>query len=391
MGNTIKVDLLYSGYLSSPNGASMFVKKMEGLKEKFAENGVELRVISQDLIKQRTFNDSEEIRKRVSIREKVFALAKYSVMLTKLIIHITDDKYSKLILDYYDKMEDKADVVAFQEASCCYHYLKRRSEKNQKIFLTMHNSGEIWSMWYIRLPRLRSRFFKHYRKDFEQTLFGGCDKIGFVADLPRKKFVSLYPYEDAKTYYVYNGIEVKKIPIRDNSETLDLISVGSLCDRKNQIGILNAIGMLSEDYQRKITMTFVGDGSARQELENKAKELLSKVIFTGSTKEVARYLSMANCFVLFSKDEGLPISIIEGMRAGLPVIGTNIAGIPEQIVDGMTGFLVDVNERQLAERMMYIVDHLDHLSEMGAASYQLFLEKFTIDAMIKKYAEIYKS
>ena len=386
-----KVDLIYSGYMTSPNGASMFVKKMDGLKDKFAENGIELRVISQDLIKQRLFNDTEEIRKRVSLREKVFALAKYSVLLTKFIIHKTEDKYAKLILDYYEnKVTDKADVVAFQEGSCCYHYLKRHWEKKQKVLLTMHTSGEMWSMAYIRLPRLKSVFFKRYREDYEQTLYAGCDKIGFVADLPRKKFVSLYPYNDSQTYYAYNGIEIKKMPTRSVSGTLDLISVGSLCDRKNQIGILNAVCLLPENYQKKITVTLVGDGSARPELENKAKELLSKVAFTGSTKEVEMYLAKANCFILFSKDEGLPISIIEGMRAGLPVIGTNIAGIPEQIIEGETGFLVDVDEQQLAERLRYLVDHLEMLPKMGLASYQLFLEKFTIDAMVRKYAEIYK-
>lgn len=387
-----KVDLIYSGYMNSPNGASMFVKKMDGLKEKFAENGIELRVISQDLIKQRLFNDTEEIRKRVSLREKVFALAKYSVIVTKFIIHRTDDKYSKLILDYYEnKVEDKADVVAFQEGSCCYHYLKRHWEKKQKVLLTMHTSGEMWSMAYIRLPRLKSVFFKRYRNDFEQTLFRGCDKIGFVADLPRKKFISLYPYNDSQTYFAYNGIEVKEMPVRNVSSTLDLISVGSLCDRKNQIGILNAVGLLPAEFQKKITVTLVGDGSARPELEGKAKELTAEVIFTGSTKEVDKYLAKANCFILFSKDEGLPISIIEGMRAGLPVIGTNIAGIPELIIEGETGFLVDVDEQQLAERLRYLVDHLEILPQMGVASYQLFVEKFTIDAMVKKYSEIYKS
>lgn len=387
----LKVDLIYSGYMTSPNGASMFVKKMDALKEKFAENDVELRVISQDLIKQRLFNDTEEIRKRVSLREKVFALAKYSVLLTKFIIHITDDRYSKLILDYYDTLEDKADVVAFQETTCCYHYLKRHTDKKQKVLLTMHNSGDMWSMSYIRLPRLKSCSFKRYRKNFEETLLKGCDKIGFVADLPRKTFVSLYHYEDSKTYFAYNGIEVKEFPLRVPSNTLDLISVGSLCDRKNQIGILNAIGLLAEAYQKRIALTLVGDGKARPELESKAKELSSAVIFTGSTKEVEKYLTKANCFILFSKDEGLPISIIEGMRAGLPVIGTNIAGIPEQIIEGETGFLVNVNEHQLAEKLKYLVDNMGLLPNMGQASYQLFKEKFTIDAMVKKYVEIYKS
>ena len=104
-----------------------------------------------------------------------------------------------------------------------------------------------------------------------------------------------------------------------------------------------------------------------------------------------KHLQQANCFVLFSKDEGLPISIIEGMRSGLPIIGTRIAGVPEQIIDGKTGFIVDVDEHQLADKLRYLVAHLDELEQMGRASYDLFIEKFTIEAMVKKYAEIYKS
>lgn len=386
----VKVDLIYSGYLTAPNGASKFVNKMKSLKDKFALEDVHLRVISQDLIAPRDFSDDKEIRKRVSIREKIFSLAKYSVILTYFIINRTSKKYANLILDYYDTMPDKGEVLAFQEDTTCYYYLKRRKEKKQTVLLTMHNSGVMWIMEYLRLPRLKSYFFKEYRENFEKIIFSGCDKIGFVADLPRKKFCSLYPFQLEKTYYVYNGIEVFSCPNHVVSNTLDLISVGTLCDRKNQMGVLNAISLLPTEYQERINLTLVGDGPSREALEEKVKELGAKIIFTGSSNEVDKYLKQANCFILFSKDEGLPISIIEGMRAGLPIIGTNIAGIPEQIIDGKTGYLLDIDERKLAEKLLFLVDHIDLLPKMGKDSYEYFLQKFTSDGMVKRYAEIYK-
>lgn len=386
----VKVDLIYSGYLTAPNGASKFVNKMKSLKDKFALEDVHLRVISQDLIAPRDFSDDKEIRKRVSIREKIFSLAKYSVILTYFIINRTSKKYANLILDYYDTMPDKGEVLAFQEDTTCYYYLKRRKEKKQTVLLTMHNSGVMWIMEYLRLPRLKSYFFKEYRENFEKIIFSGCDKIGFVADLPRKKFCSLYPFQLEKTYYVYNGIEVFSCPNHVVSNTLDLISVGTLCDRKNQMGVLNAISLLPTEYQERINLTLVGDGPSREALEEKVKELGAKIIFTGSSNEVDKYLKQANCFILFSKDEGLPISIIEGMRAGLPIIGTNIAGIPEQIIDGKTGYLLDIDERKLAEKLLFLVDHIDLLPKMGKNSYEYFLQKFTSDGMVKRYAEIYK-
>ena len=115
------------------------------------------------------------------------------------------------------------------------------------------------------------------------------------------------------------------------------------------------------------------------------------MVFTGSSDEVNKHLGESNCYILFSKNEGLPISIIEGMRASLPIIGTRVGGIPEQVIEGKTGFIVDVDEKQLADRIHYLVNHLVELEPMGKASYDYFIEKFTLEAMVKNYAEIYKN
>lgn len=386
-----KVDLIFSGYMTAPNGASTFVKKMNGLKEMFMKYDIELRVISQDMFNPKDFS-TEYVRKRTSLSQKIFRISKYSIILTRIVLYLIMERHSKSILKHYDKIDNKGEIVAFQEMSACYAFLKKNKNHKQKVYLTLHSNGDLWSMLYLTLPRLKSPFFFHYRRKIEHTLFNGCDMIGFVADLPRKNFYNHYPYDENKTFFVYNGIEVKnRTKTLKLDDKLRLICVGTLCDRKNQMGVLNAISMLPYDYQKDIVITFVGDGEVRNLLEEKSRILKAEVIFTGSTNDVEMYLNKANCFILFSKDEGLPISIIEGMRAGLPIIGSKVAGIPEQIIDGKTGFLVDVNERELAEKLTYIIKHKDLLHAMGKASYEYFLEKFTIDAMVKKYAEIYKS
>ena len=169
-----------------------------------------------------------------------------------------------------------------------------------------------------------------------------------------------------------------------------LICVGTLNSRKNQMGILNAIGYLTKEEQPQLEVVFVGGGEARNDLEEKAKSLFSNVEFTGTTREVDKYLKQANVFCLFSKAEGLPISIVEAMRAGLPIIGSNVAGIPEQIIDGESGYVVELNEQDLSEKLSYIVKHKELLPQMGEASYRLFERQFTIEAMVEKYAKVYK-
>lgn len=386
----IKVDLIYSNYLNSPDGASRFVKMMKGQKELFEKYGINLQVITPDLFTHKDFKEGSLAQPSL-FKRIIRALSKYSVIMTRIRLNRSFTIPANSVLDYYEQMDGKGDVIAFQESYTAYYFLKRRMNKAQKILLTMHNNGEIWSMAAQGLPRLNSILMKRYRQEFDRTLFEGCDRIGFVANAPRQHFCELYPYDEKKTFFCYNGVKVLPCPERENPDTLDLICVGSVNERKNQIGVLNAIGMLPHDIQDKITFRVVGDGTSMPLLKEKAKELYAKTIFVGNSNEVEKQLQQANCFILFSKDEGLPISIIEGMRSGLPIIGTKIAGVPEQIIDGKNGFLINVNEKQLADKLFYLVNHLDVLESMGKASYGLFLEKFTLEAMVKKYSDLYRS
>ena len=385
----IKVDLVYSNYLNSPDGASRFVKTMADMCGLFAEQGIELRVITADLFSKKEFGDG--MKENPSLVKKIVRfISKYSALVTILRIKRSSGFLAKRIIQYYENYQDKGSLIAFQEGSTAYEFFKKCHPSSQKILLTMHSNGEMWTMTAQSMPRINSVLLKGYREDFENTLFTNCDEIGFVADTPRKHFCSLYNYPEDRTFYNYNGIVFKPMPERTKSDTLDLVCVGSLCERKNQIGILNAIALLPKEVQKKITFRIVGDGTARLEAERKAKDLAAKILFVGSSNNVDKHLQQSNCFVLFSKDEGLPISIVEGMRSGLPIIGSRIAGIPEQIIEAKTGFVVDLDEHKLAEKLQYCVNHIDELYDMGKASYEYFLQKFTIEAMVKKYAEIYK-
>lgn len=385
----VKVDLVYSNYLNAPDGASRFVKTMKAQEELFAENGIELRVITPDLFSHRDFCEGN-IARPSFFKKIVRKISKYSILVTMMRIYRSYTQPIKRILDYYEQIDNKGSVIAFQESFTAYYFLKRKKKDSQKVLLTLHNNGEIWTMMAQSLPKIKSLLLKGYRDDFEKTLFSGCDKIGFVADAPRRHFCDIYHFPEDQTYFCYNGVASKPCPIRECSITLDLVCVGSVNKRKNQIGVLDAISLLPADYQKRITFRIVGDGTGMFLLKQKAEGLKTEIIFVGNSNEVDKHLQKSNCFVLFSKDEGLPISIIEGMRSGLPIIGTNIAGVPEQIQDGINGFLVDVNEQELAEKLRYLLDHLDVLSDMGKVSYSIFLKKFTLEAMVKKYAEIYK-
>ena len=384
----LKVDLVFSKSIYGQAGDRSFVRCMGEQKALFAQNGVDLRIITPDL-----YHSSDGTIKPVKATWKhsvAMFITRHSALATRLFIYLKDDRRAQSMLKYYNSMPDKGDVVAFQDMIDCQEFLKHYHHNNQKVLLTLHSDGDFWSMWYYTLPKLRSWLLKGYKDKIEQILLKGVDKYGFVADLPRRIFCSEYNWADSNSFFVYNGIKSEpysKMPVPDK---VKLICVGTLNSRKNQMGILNAIGYLPEEEQRQIEVTLVGGGDAREALEEKAKSLNCKVTFTGTTKEVDKYLRQANLFCLFSKAEGLPISIVEAMRAGLPVIGSNVAGIPEQIIDGESGYVVELDEHDLSEKLSHIVKHKELLPQMGEASYRLFERQFTIEAMVDKYAKVYK-
>lgn len=388
-----KIDLVFMSSLNSPNGASVLVRKIQGANILFEQKGIQQRIIAPlDNCNENGHNRDNMPKGELRLKNLIRSLSKKSVVIATLRLQRAVFGPSRKIVKRYDTMIDKAPTVVFHEIYTCYEYLKKHRSEKQRVILVLHGSGEMFRFENYVETKIGKIILRRWSKYLEDCVLKGCDRIGFDADLPRRHFCELYSYDEEKTFYVYNGIEERPMPSKKQYDKLRLICIATLSERKNQIGILNAIAMLPQDTQNKIELILVGDGEARISLENKARQLASKIDFKGSAIESTYYQYMleSNCFCLFSKSEGLPIAIIEGMRAGLPIIGSRVDGIPEEIIDGETGYVVDLDEKQLSERLQYLVDHICVLEEMGKASYDYYVKKFTMQAMVEKYVQIYR-
>ena len=120
--------------------------------------------------------------------------------------------------------------------------------------------------------------------------------------------------------------------------------------------------------------------------------IASHVAISGAVpnEEVLRCLARASVFALPSHCENLPIAVIEAMASGLPVVATPVGGIPEMVEDGVTGFLVPVNDHQaLAERLVQLLQSPELCRSMGCAGRARFEERYSADVVIQRLAEIY--
>lgn len=160
---------------------------------------------------------------------------------------------------------------------------------------------------------------------------------------------------------VNNGVDIRRFtPAQTvhNDEKIRIISVGTLYWIKNQLMTLRAISAL-HDMGYNVELTLLGDGEDREKIQNaiKASKAESYIFAPGSKKNVEDYLRQADIYVSASKTEGLPLSILEAMACGLPVVATDAGGTKDIIQDGVNGFLIGIdNEEELKNSLRRLVD-----------------------------------
>jgi len=189
-----------------------------------------------------------------------------------------------------------------------------------------------------------------------------------------------------KIKVVHCGIDTafSAIDVVAPSESPRLVCVGRLCGEKGQLLLILAARILAKEG-RKFTLVLVGDGELRPTIERLVDEFglagHVKMIGWASAERVKQEILAARALVLPSFAEGLPIVLIEAMILGRPVLTTYVAGIPELVVDGRTGWLFPAgSEEELVRAMRACLETRgDTLKVMGDLARVRALERHGIE------------
>jgi glycosyltransferase involved in cell wall biosynthesis len=170
-----------------------------------------------------------------------------------------------------------------------------------------------------------------------------------------------------------------------------LVMVARLSHWKDQPTLLHALAGLKElPWQ----LDLVGDGPLRGQLEELVQSLglTSRVNFLGFRRDIPERLAEAQVFLLLSKWEGFPRSILEAMRAGLPVVASDVGGVKESVVDGTTGFVIPRGDAaHLRECLCQLITSAELRVSMGKAGRARYEEKFTFDRLVERTTKVYES
>ncbi|MEZ4901456.1 MAG: glycosyltransferase [Spirosomataceae bacterium] len=140
-------------------------------------------------------------------------------------------------------------------------------------------------------------------------------------------------------------------------------------------------------------LMLLGDGELMPIIKEKVNNLnlSEKVFFEGAVNNVPKYLEEADIFLLITNWEGLPISILEAMAHSLPIIATDVAGVKEEVLNGVNGFLVPRKDsKSITSSILHFYNDRQLAVQMGQKSREHFEKNFTIDIMVENTLRLYK-
>ncbi|HET8651175.1 MAG TPA: glycosyltransferase family 4 protein [Gaiellaceae bacterium] len=211
-----------------------------------------------------------------------------------------------------------------------------------------------------------------------------------VAEQQRAAGVSARTCDPERTVVIPNGVDVAGMPqARGAGGRPVVVAVGRLSPPKDFLTLVRALVELPRSSYEAL---IVGDGPDRLRVEDeiRALGLADHVRLVGDRRDVPSLLAAADLFVLSSASEGMPMSVLEAMAAGLPVVASRVGGVPELVVDGETGLLVDPGRPDdLAAALLRLVRDARLRRRLGDAGRARVEQSFDVDAFRRAHVELY--
>lgn len=250
----------------------------------------------------------------------------------------------------------------------------------KRIVHTVHNVAEKEA---IKMAQKLGYFFYHY---CHVTPVALSEEI-------QTSVCRLYRLPPQRVPVAVNGVDLRHCMVKnsyDSGEKLKFLHIGRFSEQKNHAMLLEAFGMLHADYP-ETELTLIGEGPLVQEIHQKAEALgLGECVhFAGVKDNVFPELHRADVFVLPSLYEGVPITLIEAMGTGLPIVATAVGGVPDMLTDGENALLTAVDAASVAKAMKQMTD-VELRERLGKCARVRAVKQFSAEHMTEAYCAIYK-
>lgn len=228
------------------------------------------------------------------------------------------------------------------------------------------------------------------------------DAIVCNSDNARKMWAGLFPQYGGKLKTVYNTVEQREITAIYKPKVDDKLHIciaATVYAAKNPVGLINAFVLMSKQERNSIVIDWYGKEEAetgKREVFDETCRLIKEhgleesIILHPATKEIGNRMMEADCVALFSKYEGLPNAICEGMTLGKPIIMTRVSDYAVLVEEGKSGYLCDWdNPNSIKEALLKMAcEGPERLREMGCYSQNKAKELFSEEQVIDQWQKL---
>jgi glycosyltransferase involved in cell wall biosynthesis len=228
----------------------------------------------------------------------------------------------------------------------------------------------------------------------ERQLAKITDRLIAVSHVVKNDLLDLKVGEASKWQVIHPGIKLTsmlqhKAEISHNN-VIRLLWIGRFTSIKNPLLSLQAFEYIHRELRSTVELTMVGDGELLQECVSWAQLRRLPIKFSGWVKDVFPLISSSHLLLITSKNEGLPVVMLEAASLGVPTLATNVGGISDFIVPNETGFFADDNPTSFGNCLLNILKEPEKITNVGLESNRLVAKSFTTQFSAQKHIELYK-
>ena len=248
--------------------------------------------------------------------------------------------------------------------------------------------------------------FNWFLRIFEERMLKRANRIIAVSDFTKRELSRYYKHYDSKIRVVHNGVDINKFkPAIDNKKAkvklgfspddIAILSVGRLYARKGLFTLIESMPSVVKQFKNaRFIISGKGQSNEMKKLLAHAERLgvRGNIIFTGyyPDKKLPELYQAADLFAFSTFYEHHPFAVLEALSSQLPVVTTNVGGIPETITDGKNGFMCKpFNPTEFSDRILYLLEHPQAAKEMAFQARKTIEERFDWRIIVKKVLEVY--
>lgn len=293
--------------------------------------------------------------------------------------------------------KDDIDIVnAHHFMPMFYAFYGSKIKHGVKLVYTEH------SKWEIEQVSFKWKIIGYY-------LMKKLDAVVGVSKLVTDSLQNKFKITPAKIHTIKNGIEIDKFTKNKNKFLKDKLNIAddttvigiiaNFRKIKNHIFLLKAFNeLLQKDNKVKLLLIGKGFKNDPENTEGEIRKFIyekkidKKVLLLGHRSDIPALLSIIDIFCLTSKKEGLPLSILEAMAAGIPIVGTDVEGIRDVICNGENGFLVKLDDVSGLKDILYVlINNKSLIDKLGRNSKNIAKEFYSLDYCIRGYEDLFIS